>query len=81
MPESGLQSTDKAAGQVADAAQGNWVDRHAPGWLKPYARLARWDRPLPLLLLFWPCGFGLGLYAIAAPAHGFDWAAASFASS
>src|SRR5690606_6450838 len=42
-------------------------------WLKPYARLARWDRPLPLLLLFWPCGFGLGLHAVAAPARGFDW--------
>jgi 4-hydroxybenzoate polyprenyltransferase len=77
MPEAGLQSTDKSAGQsggkVADASSGNWVDRHAPDWLKPYARLARWDRPLPLLLLFWPCGFGLGLYAIAAPAQGFDW--------
>jgi 4-hydroxybenzoate polyprenyltransferase len=73
MPENGLQSTDGSAGKVADAAKGNWVDRHAPNWLKPYARLARWDRPLPLLLLFWPCGFGLGLYAIAAPAHGFDW--------
>jgi 4-hydroxybenzoate polyprenyltransferase len=78
MPEAGLQSTEKSggrSGKVADAAQGNWVDRHAPEWLKPYARLARWDRPLPLLLLFWPCGFGLGLYAIAAPAHGFDFGA------
>jgi 4-hydroxybenzoate polyprenyltransferase len=58
---------------VADAQRGNWVDRFAPDWLKPYARLARWDRPIPLLLLFWPCGFALGLAALAAPARGFDW--------
>jgi 4-hydroxybenzoate polyprenyltransferase len=60
---------------VADAQRGNWVDRHAPGWLKPYARLARWDRPTPLLLLFWPCVFGLALATLADPARGFDlWA-------
>jgi len=70
-----LHSTEKSGGRVADAASNNWVDRYAPDWLKPYARLARWDRPLPLLLLFWPCGFGLGLYAIMAPAHGFDFGA------
>ena len=73
MAEARLQSPDKSAGRVADAASGNWVDRYAPDWLKPYARLARWDRPLPLLLLFWPCGFGLGLHAVAEPARGFDW--------
>jgi 4-hydroxybenzoate polyprenyltransferase len=73
MPEVRLQSTDKSLGRVADAQRGNWVDRYAPEWLKPYARLARWDRPLPLLLLFWPCGFSLGLFAIAEPARGFDW--------
>lgn len=75
MPEAALHSTEKSGGRVADAASNNWVDRYAPDWLKPYARLARWDRPLPLLLLFWPCGFGLGLYAIMAPAHGFDFGA------
>lgn len=75
MLEAALHSTEKSGGRVADAASNNWVDRYAPDWLKPYARLARWDRPLPLLLLFWPCGFGLGLYAIMAPAHGFDFGA------
>jgi 4-hydroxybenzoate polyprenyltransferase len=63
-------------GKVADAHASNWVDRYAPDWLKPYARLARWDRPLPLLLLFWPCAFSLALAAIADPARGFDWGAA-----
>ncbi|MDB5203970.1 MAG: 4-hydroxybenzoate octaprenyltransferase [Devosia sp.] len=64
------------AGKVADAHNTNWVDRYAPEWLKPYARLARWDRPIPLLLLFWPCVFGLSLAAIADPVRGFDWRAA-----
>lgn len=74
-----MQSPEPSAGIVADAQDGNWVDRFAPEWLKPYARLARWDRPIPLLLLFWPCAFGLGLAALAGPARGFDlWALVLF---
>ena len=68
-----MQTPEKATGTVADASRGNWHDRYAPEWLKPYGRLARWDRPLPLLLLFWPCGFALALAALAEPARGFDW--------
>jgi 4-hydroxybenzoate polyprenyltransferase len=67
--------TPSPAGAVPDAARGNWVDRQAPDWLKPYARLARWDRPIGFWLLFWPCGFALGLAALADPARGFDWRA------
>lgn len=59
-------------GRVADAQRGNWVDRYFPEGWKPYARLARWDRPVPLLLLFWPCGFGLALATLADPSRGFD---------
>ena len=64
---------EPASGTVADAQHGNWVDRHAPDWLKPYARLARWDRPIGFWLLFWPCGFSLGLAAVKNPAAGFNW--------
>jgi 4-hydroxybenzoate polyprenyltransferase len=70
-----MQSPHKTAGGVADAQRGNWVDLYAPPWLRPYARLARWDRPIGVWLLFWPCAFALGLSAIAAPARGFDWGA------
>ena len=63
-------------GSVADAQSGNWVDRHAPDWLKPYARLARWDRPIGIWLLFWPCVWGLALAAVNQPLRGFDWIAA-----
>ncbi|MET3926472.1 4-hydroxybenzoate octaprenyltransferase [Devosia sp. 2618] len=63
-------------GTVADAQSGNWVDRLAPDWLKPYARLARWDRPIGFWLLYWPCVWSLGLAAIAQPEVGFSWWAA-----
>ena len=69
--------TEPVSSSVADAQAGNWVDRSAPDWLKPYARLARWDRPIGVWLLFWPCVWGLGLAAIAAPERGFDWWAAT----
>jgi 4-hydroxybenzoate polyprenyltransferase len=29
--------------------------------LKPYAQLARWDRPIGIWLLYWPCVWSLGL--------------------
>ncbi len=64
-----------AAAAVADAHRGNWVDRYAPDWLKPYARLARWDRPIGFWLLFWPCGFSLALAALANPDRGMNWLA------
>jgi len=67
--------TPSPSGSVADAQRGNWVDNFAPGWLKPYARLARWDRPIGFWLLFWPCGFALALAAVAVPDRGFDWRA------
>ena len=54
-----------AAGRVADST-GNWVDRHAPIWLRPYLRLARLDRPIGSWLLLIPCWWSLGLAAIHA---------------
>ncbi len=50
---------------VADAPPGNWVDRYAPEWMKPFARLARWDRPIGFWLLFWPCAWSAALVASA----------------
>jgi 4-hydroxybenzoate polyprenyltransferase len=51
---------------LPDAAPRNWLDRFAPEWLKPYGRLARWDRPIGWWLLLWPCWWSAGLAAIAA---------------
>lgn len=69
-------SETNPTGTVADAQRGNWVDRYAPAWAKPYARLARLDRPIGIWLLFWPCVWGLGLAAVSAPERGFGWVAA-----
>ena len=41
-------------GRVADAIQGNWVDRRAPAWSQPYLRLSRADRPIGTWLLLIP---------------------------
>lgn len=48
-------------GQVADAVPGNWVDRLAPEWTRPYLRLSRADRPVGTWLLLIPCWWGLAL--------------------
>ncbi len=42
----------------AERAPSGWVDR-LPAAARPYARLARFDRPAGMWLLFWPCGWGL----------------------
>lgn len=54
-----------AAGQVADST-GNWVDRSAPRWVRPYLRLARADRPIGSWLLLLPCWWSAALAAVAA---------------
>jgi 4-hydroxybenzoate polyprenyltransferase len=64
-----------STGSVADAQRGNWVDAYLPDSLKPYARLARLDRPIGFWLLFWPCAFSLTMAAMRNPAAGFDWRA------
>jgi 4-hydroxybenzoate polyprenyltransferase len=51
---------------LPDAPPGNWLDRFAPEWLKPYGRLARWDRPIGWWLLLWPCWWSAALAAVAA---------------
>jgi len=59
------------AGRVADAT-GNWVDTRAPGWLKPYLRLTRLDRPIGWWLLLLPCWWSSALAAVADGAWGPD---------
>lgn len=57
------QQNSSADMKVADATAGNWVDRHAPEGLRPYMRLARWDRPIGTWLLLWPCWWSTALAA------------------
>lgn len=71
-----MPQNPQTLGTVADAQHTNWLDRFAPEAIKPYGRLARWDRPIGFWLLFWPCAWGIGLAAIAQPDFGFGWWAA-----
>jgi 4-hydroxybenzoate polyprenyltransferase len=57
-----------AVAPVADST-GNWVDYSAPGWARPYLRLARADRPIGSWLLLMPCWWSTALAAIAAGAR------------
>ena len=61
------EAAQARTGQVADAYRGNWVDRRAPAWSRPYLRLSRADRPIGTWLLLLPCWWGLTL-AMAADA-------------
>jgi 4-hydroxybenzoate polyprenyltransferase len=57
----------QGADRVADST-GNWVDWLAPGWLRPYLRLARFDRPIGSWLLLIPCWWSATLAALSAGA-------------
>jgi 4-hydroxybenzoate polyprenyltransferase len=61
MPEAPL-ATDTQT--VSDAVKGNWVDRLAPPWSRPYLRLSRADRPIGTWLLYIPCLWGIALAAL-----------------
>ena len=56
-----MQPNTLNAPTVPDAPPGNWVDRYAPRWFRPYARLARFDRPIGSWLLMFPCWWALAL--------------------
>lgn len=63
---------------VADAVKGNWVDRRAPAWSRPFLRLSRADRPIGTWLLFIPCLWGVALAALETGYRGWDiWLALS----
>ena len=55
-------------GIVADAVRGHWADRFIPPALRPYARMARLERPIGWWLLLWPCWWSSALAADAAGA-------------
>jgi 4-hydroxybenzoate polyprenyltransferase len=55
---------------VADAVRGHWADRFLPESWKPYARMARLERPIGWWLLLWPCWWSATL---ASDAAGYAW--------
>ena len=63
-PQVPRRARSTAERRPADAVAASWVDG-APGFVRPYLRLMRLDRPIGAWLLFWPCVFGLALGAMA----------------
>ena len=53
-----------------DIALGHWTQRALPHALRPYGRLARWDRPIGWWLLLLPCWWSLALASAPADWHG-----------
>ncbi len=47
----------------ADIKAGDWIDLYLPASWRPYARLARLDRPIGTWLLLFPCWWSLALAA------------------
>ena len=46
---------------ASDIPRGGWIDRLVPRALRPYARLARLDRPIGTWLLLFPCWWSIAL--------------------
>lgn len=55
---------------ASDIKPGDWVDRVVPSGMRPYARLARLDRPIGIWLLMFPCWWGT---ALASPTFPSPW--------
>jgi 4-hydroxybenzoate polyprenyltransferase len=53
---------------VADRVRGHWADRWIPPAARPYARMARLERPIGWWLLLWPCWWSSVLATNAAGA-------------
>jgi 4-hydroxybenzoate polyprenyltransferase len=62
--------------RASDIPKGGWVDRALPAPARPYARLARLDRPIGTWLLLFPCWWGA---ALATPGWPSLWLIAIFA--
>lgn len=68
-PPTAPTTSPSGAGHT-DIASGDWIDRHAPAWLRPYLRLARLDRPIGTWLLLFPCWWSAALAAGGPPDAG-----------
>ncbi len=61
--EAGEGTVAAAGADPSDIDRGDWVGRWLPSYARPYARLARLDRPIGSWLLLFPGWWGLALAA------------------
>lgn len=52
--------------KLPDAVRGHWADRLLPEDWRPYARMARLERPIGWWLLLWPCWWSSAMATAAA---------------
>jgi len=55
-------SAERTTG-FTDIDRQHWSLRYLPVWMRPYGRLARWDRPIGTWLLLFPCWWSAALGA------------------
>ena len=55
-------SADRTTG-FTDIDHQHWSLRYLPPWMRLYGRLARWDRPIGIWLLLFPCWWAVALAA------------------
>lgn len=56
----------------SDIVRNHWTMRLTPKGVWPYIKLARFDRPIGVWLLLFPCWWSLALATYAAPGHSLD---------
>lgn len=57
--------SDGSGDRIVDAVKGHWVETVLPAWARPYAQLARFDRPIGWWLLLLPCWWSTALASVA----------------
>lgn len=62
-----LQGKPASRSDPSDIRHGDWVERYLPAGARPYARLARLDRPIGTWLLLFPGWWGIALASITWP--------------
>ncbi|CAN6542686.1 unnamed protein product [Malus baccata var. baccata] len=66
-PSSTGEKNDGNQGGHGTKAEASWIDLYLPRQARPYAKLARLDRPIGTWLLAWPCMWSITL--AASPGH------------
>ena len=62
-----LEGKPASRSDPSDIRHGDWVERYLPAGVRPYARLARLDRPIGTWLLLFPGWWGIALASITWP--------------
>lgn len=62
LPEGIVKNEEKKSSQ-SNKGEKTWIDLYLPGRMRPYAKLARLDKPIGTWLLAWPCMWSITLGA------------------